>query len=269
MSDLIKAAILGLVEGVTEFLPISSTGHLIIVNDFVGFGGDFAATFNVLIQLGAILAVVAYFWRRLIPFGAGKASAEKNAVRDLWIKAAIGVMPVFLIGAFAANYIKEKLFNHMVVSIALIVGGVVLVAVERRRGAEARIRSIADLGYRTAFFIGLIQCAAMVPGVSRSAATIIGAMLLGASRVVAAEFSFFLAIPTMFAASAYMLYKHGFVLSGGEASALAVGFVVSFVVALAVIAGFMRFISTRDFRPFGYYRVALGAAVIAYYYFTA
>ncbi len=269
MNDLLKAAVLGVVEGVTEFLPISSTGHLIIVNDFIGFGGDFAASFNVLIQLGAVLAVVAYFRWRLLPFGGGKSSAEKNAVWDLWIKAVIGVIPAIVVGTLAGKYVSEKLFNHIVVSIALIIGGVVLIAVDRRRNGSTRIRSVAELGYCTAFLIGLIQCAAMVPGVSRSAATIIGAMLLGSSRMVAAEFSFFLAIPTMIAASAYALYRHGFALSNGEASALAVGFGVSFVVALGVIAGFMRFISTRNFRVFGYYRIALGIAVLAYWYLAA
>lgn len=269
MNDLLKAAVLGVVEGVTEFLPISSTGHLIIVNDFIGFGGDFANSFKILIQLGAVLAVVVYFRRRLFPFGAGSSSAEKNAAWDLWMKSAIGLVPAIVIGTLVGEYVEAKLFNHIVVSVALIAGGIVLVAVDRRGNGGSRIRSLGALGYGTAFLIGLIQCVAMVPGVSRSAATIIGAMALGASRMVAAEFSFFLAVPTMVAASAYALARHGFVLSNGEASALAVGFAVSFAVALAVVAGFMRFISTRNFRPFGYYRIALGIAVLAYYYLAA
>ena len=170
---------------------------------------------------------------------------------------------------FAGEYVEARLFNHIVVAVALVAGGAVLVAVDRRGNGGSRIRSVGGIGCGTAFLVGLIQCVAMVPGVSRSAATIIGAMALGASRVAAAEFSFFLAVPTMVAASAYALARHGFVLSNGEALALAVGFAVSFAVALAVVAGFMRFISTRNFRPFGYYRIALGIAVLAYWYCTA
>ncbi len=201
MNDLLKAAVLGVVEGVTEFLPVSSTGHLIIVNDFVGFGGDFANSFKILIQLGAVMAVVAYFRRRLFPFGAGASSAEKNAAWDLWTKSAIGLVPAVVIGTLAGEYVEAKLFNHIVVSIALIAGGVVLVVVDRRGNGGSLIRSVEALGYGTAFLIGLVQCLALVPGVSRSAATIIGAMMLGASRVVSVEFSLFLAVPTMVAAS--------------------------------------------------------------------
>jgi len=269
MSDLLKAAVLGLVEGLTEFLPVSSTGHLIIVNDFVGFGRDFAGSFNIIIQLGAILAVAVYFRRRLFPFGMDKPPAERNAAWDVWKKAALALLPALVIGPLFGKYIIEKLFNHIVVSVALIIGGFVLVAVDRRGNGGSRMRSVGELGFKTVFLIGLAQCAAMVPGVSRSAATIIGAMALGSSRVVAAEFSFFLAIPTITAASAYALMRHGFVFSGPELASLAVGFCVSFAVALVVIAAFMRYIGSRNLRPFGYYRIALGVAVLAYWHLKA
>lgn len=262
MNDFICALILGIVEGITEFLPISSTGHLIIVNRFVGFTGQFANMFDVVIQLGAILSVVVYFWKRLIPMD-NKSSANQG-IFDLWKKTFVGVIPALGLGYLLGDYIETLLFNPIVVSIALIIGGLVLMYVENKR-PSVRISSIRQMSYKTAFLIGLIQCLAMVPGTSRSAATIIGAMLLGATRVVAAEFSFFLAIPTMFAASAYSLMKYGLLMTPHELMVLAFGFVVSFIVALLVIAGFMNYISKRDFKPFAYYRIALGIFVLMYF----
>lgn len=264
MNDIVKAVILGIVEGITEFLPISSTGHLIIVNHFVDFTGPFAHLFDIVIQLGAILSVVVYFWNRLNPFSAAKGPSERKETLDLWKKTVIGVIPAMGIGLLAGPYVKEHLFNPITVATALIIGGLVLIWLELRR-KESTINSIAALTYAGAFVIGIIQCIAMVPGTSRSAATIIGAMLLGASRIVAAEFSFFLAIPTMFAASAYSLLKADVALTADRVLVLGVGFAVSFVVALLVIAGFMRFITRRNFIPFGYYRIILGAAVLCYF----
>jgi undecaprenyl-diphosphatase len=264
MNDFLKSILLGIVEGVTEFLPISSTGHLIIVNEFVDFTGSFAYTFDIVIQLGAILSVVVYFWNRLYPWGRNKGIDEKQQVIDIWKKAIIGVVPALVIGGLLGSYVKEYLFNPVTVSSALIVGGILLIYLEsRKRGGT--IQSIASLTYTNAFIIGMIQCLSMIPGTSRSAATIIGAMLLGASRVVAAEFSFFLAIPTMCAASAYSILKTDGTLTGHQAAVLGVGFLVSFIVALLVIAGFMKFITKRDFRPFGYYRIALGIIVLLYF----
>ncbi|HOT43837.1 MAG TPA: undecaprenyl-diphosphate phosphatase [Spirochaetota bacterium] len=268
MNEIVKSIILGVVEGVTEFLPISSTGHLIIINRFIDFTGPFAKAFDVVIQLGAILSVVVYFWKRLIPFGPHLAPEKRRDVWDLWKKTIVGVIPALVLGALFGGIIKEYLFNPITVSIALIAGGIVLIYLEGRHKL-AEITSVASLGYGKALAIGLIQCLAMVPGTSRSAATIIGAMFLGASRVVAAEFSFFLAIPTMCAASAYSLLKVGRMLTPDELIVLGVGFAVSFIVALAVIAGFMKFISRRDFRPFGYYRIVLGAAVLVYFLIIA
>ena len=257
--SLIKAAILGVVEGVTEFLPISSTGHLIIVNQWISFDADFTKLFDIVIQLGAILSVVVFFWNRLWPFGKDK---EKNKeIWSIWLKTVVGVLPAIVIGALLANKIEEKFFNPLTVAVMLIVGGAVLIALERRK-KEATINSIKAIGYKTAIGIGFIQCLAMIPGASRSAATIIGAMLLGASRVVAAEFSFFLAIPTMVAASAYSLLKYKSHITGAETALLALGFIVSFVVALAVIKFFMKYIQTHSFKNFGIYRIALGALVL-------
>jgi len=264
MNEFLKSILLGIVEGVTEFLPISSTGHLIIVNEFVDFTGTFAYTFDIVIQLGAILSVVVYFWNRLCPWGRNKSIDEKRQTFEIWKKAILGVVPALVIGAIFGSYIKEYLFNPATVSSALIIGGIVLIYLESRK-KEGTILSMASLSYRNAFIIGIIQCLSMVPGTSRSAATIIGAMFLGASRVVAAEFSFFLAIPTMCAASAYSMLKTGGELTAHQVAVLAVGFLVSFVVALLVIAGFMRFITKRDFKPFGYYRIALGIIVLMYF----
>lgn len=264
MNDIIKAIILGIVEGLTEFLPVSSTGHLIIVNEFVDFTGSFAKMFDIVIQLGAILSVIVYFWHKLFPFGSSKTALEKSETWNIWKKTIVGVLPALIFGATLGKHIEEYLFNPITVALALLIGGIALIILERRK-TQGHINSISSLSYKTAFFIGLIQCLAMIPGTSRSAATIIGAMLLGASRVVAAEFSFFLAIPTMFAASAYSLLKTGLSLNLAQFQVLIVGFIVSFLVAWLVIAGFMKFITKRNFKPFGYYRILLGALILIYF----
>ncbi len=265
MHDLINAIILGIVEGITEFLPISSTGHLILVNQFVGFTGEFATMFDVVIQLGAILSVIIYFWHKLYPFGSRKSIIDKKETWSLWRKTIVGVIPALLIGSLAGDYVQAKLFNSFTVAVALVVGGIILIILEAVR-RRPTIRSLGDLSYRTAFFIGLIQCLSMIPGTSRSAATIIGAMLFGASRNVAAEFSFFLAIPTMIAASAYSLLKMGTDLTSAQWLVLGVGFAVSFFVALGVIAALMRYIQRKDFKPFGYYRILVGILILLFGY---
>ena len=265
MHDFLAAIVLGIVEGVTEFLPISSTGHLILVNQFVDFSNpSFSKMFEVVIQLGAILSVVIYFWDKLWPFGAHKPLDAKMLVWQTWMKTVIAVVPALVLGAAFGGLIHDKLFNPYVVAATLIVWGIALILIERRR-REGSVDSISKLSYMTALYIGLIQCLAMVPGTSRSAVTIIGAMLLGSTRIVAAEFSFFLAIPTMAAASAYSLLKYGASMSAHDAAVLAVGFAVSFVVAYAVIAFLMKFIQRHNFIPFGVYRIILGAAVVAYF----
>lgn len=261
MPELIKALILGIIEGVTEFLPVSSTGHLILANQFISFSESFTAKFDVIIQLGAILAVALVYWRRLIPNRA--TTFEKSFTT--WTRVLIAVIPALVIGALFHDTIESVLFNPTVVAITLIFWGVVLIILESIK-LPVRIKSIESMSYRSAFLIGVLQCLAMIPGTSRSAASIIGAMTLGASRVCAVEFSFFLAIPTMVAATAYSVFKLGFNLTSAELAILAVGFLTSFLVALLVIRIFIRFISTNNFKVFGYYRILLGIAVLLFFH---
>lgn len=249
--DAVKATILGIVEGFTEFLPISSTGHLILVNQFVSFNKEFTLLFDIVIQLGAILAVVVFFWKKIWQ-------------KDIWLKTIIGVLPAIILGVLFASKIEEKLFNSWTVVIALIVGGLIILFIEKRK-REPKIASIKDLSFKTAFFIGLIQCLSMIPGTSRSAATIIGAMIFGASRVVATEFSFFLAIPTMLAASGWSLLKYQTILDINQIFVLSVGFIVSFIVALAVVKFLIRYVQKNNFKIFGYYRIILGVIIITYF----
>jgi undecaprenyl-diphosphatase len=225
---------------------------LILINQFITFDKKFTTLFDIVIQLGAILAVVVYFWKKLWP------------PTDIWLKAIVGVLPAIIIGALFANKIEEKLFNPWTVAIALLIGGLIILFVERR-SSEGKITSISNLSYKTAFFIGLVQCLSLIPGTSRSAATIIGAMIFGASRVVATEFSFFLAIPTMVAASCYSLLKYHAALSGSQFFVLAVGFVVSFIAALIVIRFFINYIKQNNFKIFGWYRIVLGVLILAYF----
>jgi undecaprenyl-diphosphatase len=264
MYDLVKAVILGIVEGVTEFLPISSTGHLILFNQWVTFDEQFTKMFDVVIQLGAILAVIVYFWPRLIPFGKGKTAIERQQSLSLWWKTILGIIPMMVIGFLLKEQIDRYLFNPVTVSIALVIGGVLLFGIENQK-KQSTINAVDELSFKTVLLIGLFQCLAMVPGTSRSAATIIGAMLLGTSRVVAVEFSFFLAIPTMIAASGYSLLKAGSSLNSRQLLVLGTGFVVSFLVAWLVIAGLMNFIRKRDFKLFAYYRIILGTLILLYF----
>jgi undecaprenyl-diphosphatase len=252
--DSIKAIILGIVEGFTEFLPISSTGHLILVNQFVSFGKKFNDLFDIVIQLGAILAVVVLFWKKL-------------QQKEIWLKTIVGVLPAVILGAIFANIIEEKLFNPWTVAITLLLGGIIILFIERDN-KSSKINSISDLSLKTAFLIGLIQCLSMIPGVSRAGATIIGAMLLGSSRLVATEFSFFLAIPTMVLASGYSLLKFGTPLNAEQFTTLSVGFITSFIVALAVIKFFITYIQKNSFKIFGYYRIILGLIIITYFIYN-
>jgi undecaprenyl-diphosphatase len=266
MDGLWVSVILGAVEGLTEFLPVSSTGHLILLNNFLAFTGEFANTFDVVIQLGAILAVIAYFRGKLNPLGCIRPLRLREDAVCIWKKALVGFMPAAVVGATAGTRLQKLLFTPYVVAAALLVGGMILVWIEKRK-MTAKTTSVASLTYETAFAIGLIQCLAFIPGTSRSAATIVGAMLLGVSRLAAAEYSFYLAIPTIAAASGYSLLRGGVGLTAGEAVFLGVGFSVSFLVAWAVIAAFMEYVSKRDFKAFGYYRIGLGLVVLAYFGF--
>ena len=280
--DAIKAIILGIVEGFTEFLPISSTGHLILVNQFASFDKEFTLLFDIVIQLGAILAVLAYFRKKLWPFSKDK-NPDGRAVEDprcqprwhrdketlnIWYKTIIGVLPAVFLGALFANVIEKKLFNPWVVAMALLIGGWIILFIEKKRPKgcpEPKITSINNLSFKTAFLIGLVQCLSMIPGTSRSAATIVGAMIFGASRMVATEFSFFLAIPTMFAASAYSLLKYNALLNIHQIFVLSIGFIVSFVVAFAVIKFLINYVQKNNFKIFGYYRIILGIIIILYF----
>lgn len=256
-----NAIILGIVEGVTEFLPISSTGHLIIVNQWISFDPAFTKLFDVVIQLGAILAVFVYFRKEICPCMAGK--EKRPEIFALWKKLLIGVIPAIVLGALFASKIEEKLFNPFIVAVMLILGGIVLVLIEKRKHKE-QFTSIKSLSTKTVLLIGLFQCLAMIPGTSRSAATIIGALLLGASRVVAVEFSFFLAIPTMIAASAYALVKHWQAMSSTDLAVLAIGFLTTFFVALLVVSKFMQFIRKHSLGSFGHYRIILGILILLF-----
>ena len=253
---------MGIVEGITEFLPISSTGHLIILNQWVSFNASFTKTFDIVIQLGAILAVIFYFWEKIWPFN--KSGEQKREVLNIWYKTIVGVIPAIIIGAILDGYIQNHFFNPWVVAGALIIGGLIMLYVEKKHLGH-RFDTVASIPMMTAFLIGLIQCLSMIPGTSRSAATIIGAIILGASRTAAVEFSFYLAIPTMIAASAYSLFKSGLAFRGGEVVLLLIGFITAFFVALFVIRFFIRYIQTHDFIPFAYYRIILGIIVIIYF----
>ena len=265
MFEIIKALILGIIEGVTEFLPISSTGHLILANEFFSFENkSFETLFNIVIQLGAILSVVVFFRRKLVPLGKNATPQSRKNAFELYKRAIVGVIPAIILGAMFSDIMDKYLFYPQVVAAALAVGGVAIILIERLR-KRPRITRIAGLSYKTVLFIGLFQCLAMIPGMSRSACTIIAAMLLGCSRVVAAEFSFFLAIPTMAASSGYALLKYGGGITPFQTAVLAVGFVTAFIVALLVIRLFMGMISKSSFVPFGYYRIGLAAVVLLYF----
>ena len=260
--DAIKAIILGIVEGFTEFLPISSTGHLILVNQFISFDKEFTLLFDIVIQLGAILAVLVYFWKKLWPFT--KDINKNKEILNIWNKTIVGVLPAILLGALSANIIEKKLFNPWIVAFALLIGGIIILIIERK-SRTPEITSINNLSFKTAFLIGLVQCLSMIPGTSRSAATIVGAMIFGASRVVATEFSFFLAIPTMLAASAYSLLKYKALLNIHQISVLSTGFIVSFIVALVAIKFLINYVQKNNFKIFGYYRIILGIIIIVYF----
>ena len=262
MNDLIIALLLGIVEGITEFLPISSTGHLILVNNIVSFTGAFPTLFDIVIQSGAILAVLLYFRKKIIPVQ--KNTQERQNTIEMWKRILISVLPALVVGGLLGTWIQKTLFTPLVVAITLLVGGLFLLFIEQFAENKQKIVDIVQVGYATAFFIGVIQCFALIPGVSRAAATIIGAMLLGADRKTATEYSFFLAIPTLLAASGYSLFSYfseGNSITSAQFSILALGFVVSFITALLAIAWLMKYISNHDFKLFGYYRIILAIVV--------
>jgi len=263
MNDTFRAIILGIVEGITEFLPISSTGHMILVMPWIGIdNGDpfWNDVFNFFIQIGAILAVVIYFWPRLWKLSFHP--PNKAWHEHILLKLFVAILPAGVLGTLLDDFMKEKLMNVPVVASALVVGGIAILVIEKMI-RHPKITDAGSISLRVALLIGLAQCLAMIPGTSRSGATIMGALLLGLTPVAAAEFSFFLAIPTLLGAGMLSLLKGLDKIQPGQGIPLAVGFIVSFIVAWAVVAGFMRFIQTHKFTSFAVYRIVLGGIFLA------
>ncbi|UJF15676.1 undecaprenyl-diphosphate phosphatase [Jeotgalibaca sp. MA1X17-3] len=270
MIEILKVIILGIVEGITEWLPISSTGHMILVEEFIQLDATeaFKEMFFVVIQLGAILAVVVLYFHKLNPFSPKKTKEEKKETMEIWYKVVIGVLPAAVLGLLLDDWLNEHFYNYWVVAIMLIVYGILFIVIENRnKGKEGTIRTFQELSYRTAFLIGVFQVLALIPGTSRSGATIIGAIIMGTSRFIAAEYSFFLSIPVMFGASALKLMKFGLDFTGMEALTLLVGMIVAFLVSVLAIKFLIGYIQKNDFKPFGWYRIILGALVIVYFVF--
>jgi undecaprenyl-diphosphatase len=268
MLELLKAILFGIVEGITEWLPISSTGHMIIFNEFVTLDctSEFLEMFLVVIQLGAILAVVILFWNKIFPFqfkDKTKPIIEQDKIM-LWLKIIVACIPAAVVGLLFDDILEELFYHAIPVALALIIFGIAFIVVERRnKGRKARIRKLSDIDFKTAFIIGLFQLiAAIFPGTSRSGATIVGALLIGVSRSVAAEFTFFLAIPVMFGASLLKIVKFGLSFTVMEAGVLIIGMLVAFVVSIFVISFLMDYIKKHDFQIFGWYRIILGIIVI-------
>ena len=270
MLEILKAILFGIVEGVTEWLPISSTGHMILVDEFLRLDvtEEFRSMFLVVIQLGAILAVVLLFWKKLWPFGVQeKKLLLKKPIFTMWFKVLVSCVPAAVVGLLFDEQLEAWFYNWQTVSVMLILVGVAFLVIENiNKKKTAKINSIAEITYPVALYIGLFQLiAAVFPGTSRSGATILGALLLGVSRTVAAEYTFFLAVPVMFGASALKLVKYGFSYTGMELAILAAGMVTAFLVSVFVIKFLMGYIKKHDFKAFGWYRIVLGAIVIGYF----
>ena len=266
--ELLKAVFLGIVEGITEWLPISSTGHLILVNEFLNLrqSKDFIDMFNIVIQLGAILAVMVIYFKRLNPFQPGKTPREVQLTWQLWLKVVIACIPSAFFGLLLDDWMEAHLSNFFVVAIMLVVYGIAFIWIEDRN-REPKVTDLARMSYKTAFYIGLFQVLSIIPGTSRSGATILGGIIIGTSRSVAADFTFFLGIPTMFGYSGLKAIKYfidGNTLTGGQAAILLVASVTAFVVSLFVIRFLMNYIKKHDFTVFGKYRIVLGIIVLFY-----
>ena len=268
--ELLKAVFLGIVEGITEWLPISSTGHLILVNEFLNLrqSKDFIDMFNIVIQLGAILAVMVIYFKRLNPFQPGKTAREVQLTWQLWLKVVIACIPSAFFGLLLDDWMEAHLSNFFVVAIMLVVYGIAFIWIEdRNRRVDQNVTQIKNKNYKTAFYIGLFQVLSIIPGTSRSGATILGGIIVGTSRSVAADFTFFLGIPTMFGYSGLKAVKYfidGNTLTGGQAAILLVASVTAFLVSLFVIRFLMNYIKKHDFTVFGKYRIVLGIIVLFY-----
>ena len=271
--ELLKAVLFGIVEGVTEWLPISSTGHLILLNEFItlNVSDEFRSMFDVVIQLGAILAVIVLFFHKLNPFSPTKSEGEKKQTWQLWFKVVAAIIPSGIVGVLFDDWMEAHFHNATVVAIALIVYGVAFILVERRNARRVGGKTVEDvyaIDYKTALLIGCFQCLSLIPGTSRSGSTILGAILIGVGRSAGAEFSFFMAIPTMLGASAIKGLKFllsGVTATGTEIGVLIVGCVVSFLVSLLVIRGLMEYVRRHSFSAFGVYRIILGVVVLVYF----
>lgn len=272
--EILKTVFLGIIEGITEWLPISSTGHMLLVDEFLQLNASesFKEMFFVVIQLGAILAVVVLFWRKMFPFQFADKSRPiiKKETFSIWFKVVVACIPGAIVTLLFDDYIEAHLHTPQVISMALIIYGAAFIFIEmRNQSRRARINDISQISYATALAIGFFQVLSIIPGTSRSGATIIGALLIGVSRVAAAEFTFFLAVPVMFGLSAIKLFKFGLAFSSAELIILLIGMVVAFVVSLLVIKFLMSYIKRHDFKVFGWYRMALGMVVLVYFSFFA
>ena len=268
--ELIKVIFLGIVEGITEWLPISSTGHMLLVDEFIQMNitQEFKDMFLVVIQLGAILAVVILFWEKMWPFQ--RKTATQPAVRwdtiQMWLKVVVACIPGAVVTILFDDYIEAHLHTPVVIAAALIVYGIAFILIENwNKKRTPKVNTLGEITYRTAFLIGLFQVLSIIPGTSRSGSTLIGALLIGVSRVAAAEFTFFLAVPVMFGLSLFKLLQFGFAFTSAELVTLSVGSLVAFLVSLVVIKFLMGYIKKHDFKVFGWYRIALGAVVLLYF----
>ena len=266
--EILKVILFGIVEGFTEWLPISSTGHLILVENIIHLNQpeDFWNVFKVVIQLGAILAVVLLYWDKLWPFSPKKTAAQKKGTWILWTKIIIACLPAAIIGLPFDDIIDAHLSTPTVIAATLIIYGIFFIVLENvNKGKSFPVNKISKVSYKTAALIGAFQCLSLIPGTSRSGATILGAMILGCSRAVAAEFSFFLGIPVMFGASLLKIVKHGFSFTGAQVFILIFGMAVAFLVAVLTISFLMKYIRKHDFKAFGYYRIVLGIIVLIWF----
>ncbi len=270
MIEILKAILFGIVEGITEWLPISSTGHMILLDEFVKLdvSPEFLGMFLVVIQLGAILAVVVLFWNKLFPFRFKEKPIVQKDIFSMWFKIVAACIPAAVVGIFFDETFEALFYNPISVAIALIVFGIAFLVIENRnKSLHPKITALSEITYKTAMIIGVFQLiAAVFPGTSRSGATIIGALLIGVSRTVAAEFTFFMAIPVMLGASLLKILKFGFAFTGAEMVILFVGMLVAFLVSVIVIRFLMSYIKKHDFKVFGWYRIVLGILVLAYFY---
>ena len=270
--EILKVIIIGIVEGITEWLPISSTGHMILVDELIKLNAseEFKSMFMVVIQLGAILAVVVLYFRKLNPFSSGKSLKMRYLTIELWKKIIVACLPAAMLGVLIDDWLDAHLYNGFIVAMALIVYGVLFILIENSNKKRVdSITKVYSIDYQTALFIGAFQVLALIPGTSRSGATIIGGMILGASRSVAAEFSFFLSIPIMFGASLLKLVKFGFHYSMAEIVYLLLGMIVAFLVSIFSISFLLNWIKKNDFKFFGYYRIVLGLIVLVWYFVSS